>query len=133
MDILESLKDRGININKVIDYSAYEDEGIYLEGTGSMVLDRVNKKAYCALSPRASLPLLNKFCTKFGYTPVPFSAYQWAEGRRLPIYHTNVLMALGESIAIICSQAIDDPHQRNRVISSLKEDGREIVDITETR
>ncbi|GLI58328.1 hypothetical protein PM10SUCC1_38420 [Propionigenium maris DSM 9537] len=130
-DILDTLKGEGVDIRKIIDYSPYEDKNIYLEGTGSMVLDRINRKAYCALSPRASLPLLNKFCEDFGYTPVAFSAYQWAQGKRLPIYHTNVLMALGEDFAIICSQAIDDPLQRKKVLDELKGDGRVVIDITE--
>lgn len=130
-DILDILKGEGIDIRRVTDYSPYEGEEIYLEGTGSMVLDRINRKAYCALSPRASLPLFNKLCKDFGYTPVAFSAYQWALGIRLPIYHTNVLMALGEDFAIICSQAIDDPLQRKKVLDELKGDGREVIDITE--
>ena len=85
-----------------------EEEKLFLEGTGSLLLDRVNKKAYCALSDRAHEDLIIEFCEDFEYTPVIFSALQTKDHKRLPIYHTNVMMALGEHIAIICLDSIDD-------------------------
>jgi len=131
MDILDILGDKNFEINEVLDYSKFEEEEIFLEGTGSMILDRIAKKVYCALSPRANLTLLNKFCNDLGYTPISFTAYQWSKDRRLPIYHTNVLMAIGESFAILCTSSIDDLKEKNKVISELKSDGKIIIDITE--
>ena len=131
MDILDRLRDKNFKINDIIDYSVFEEKDIFLEGTGSMILDRAAKKIYCALSPRADLSLLNKFCSDFGYTPIPFRAYQWSDNKRLPIYHTNVLMAIGEELTIVCSDSIDDLKEKNKVISELKSDRKIIIDITE--
>jgi len=131
MDILDLLRNKNFQINEILDYSKFEKEEVFLEGTGSMILDRVTKKVYCALSPRADLTLLNKFCNDLGYTPISFIAYQWSENKRLPIYHTNVLMAIGESFAIVCTSSIDDLEEKNKVISELKSDGKVIIDITE--
>ncbi len=131
-DILDTLKNMGFTINKINDYSKDgEDSNIFLEGTGSMVLDRNNKKAYCALSPRGDIKLLKKFCKDFGYTPLPFKAYQWAKEQRLSIYHTNVMLAIGENFAIICTSSIDDPEERETILSSLRDDNKEIIDISE--
>ncbi len=132
-DILDILEQNGFVIKNVVDYTAAEKENIFLEGTGSLLLDRVNRKAYCALSPRANEDLLIEFCEDFEYTPVIFTAYQNVNGKRLPIYHTNVLMALGESEAIICLDAIDDKKEKKNVISHLKQDQKEIITITETQ
>jgi len=130
-DILKTLEDHGFYIKKLFDYSKYENMERFLEGTGSMILDRINKKVYCAISPRADYLLLTRFCNDFEYTPVIFKAYQWVDGERLPIYHTNVLMALGEEFAIICSEAIDDVRERETVITSLISDKKAVVDISE--
>ncbi len=131
MDILDTLRDKNFEINDILDYSKSEEKGGFLEGTGSMILDRTAKKVYCALSPRADLTLLNKFSSDLGYTAVPFRAYQWSENKRLAIYHTNVLMAIGESFAILCTSSIDDLEEKNKVISELESDGKVIIDITE--
>ena len=101
-DILEILEEKGFTINHVVDYSSAEEEDVFLEGTGSLLLDRVNRKAYCALSPRADEELFIEFCEDFEYTPVIFTAYQTVDGKRLPIYHTNVMMCLGEDFSVIC-------------------------------
>jgi len=130
-DILETLEEKGFVINNVVDYSSAEDEGIFLEGTGSLLLDRVNQKAYCALSPRADEDLFIEFCEDFEYTPVSFVAYQTVNGNRLPIYHTNVMMALAENFAVICLECIDDKSERNNIKAHLKEDGKEIIVINE--
>ena len=98
-----------------------------------MLLDRVHRKAYCALSPRADEDLLIEFCEDFEYTPVVFTANQTVNGKRMPIYHTNVMMALGETFAVICLASIDDKKERKNVIKHLKEDGKEIIDITESQ
>lgn len=130
-DILEQLEDAGFIIENVYDYTSAEDENIFLEGTGSMILDRENEVAYCALSPRADEELFIEFCEDFEYTPVIFKAYQSVEGKRELIYHTNVMMALGETFAIICLDTIDDKTERKAVSESLKRTKKEIITISE--
>ncbi|MEZ7992698.1 MAG: arginine deiminase-related protein [Flavobacteriaceae bacterium] len=130
-DILVSLEKEGFIIKDLIDYTTAEEEGLFLEGTGSLILDRVNQKAYCALSPRADEDLVIEFCEDFEFTPVIFNANQTVHGKRLPIYHTNVLMALGENIAVICLDSIDSKSEKKMVIQNLKEDGKELVKISE--
>ncbi|MFT7386764.1 MAG: hypothetical protein ACI9IZ_000812 [Nonlabens sp.] len=130
-DAVELMEAEGFQINNVIDYSSAEDEGIFLEGTGSLLLDRVNRKAYCSISPRADEELMIEFCEDFEYTPVIFTAYQSVEDKRLPIYHTNVMMALGENYAVICLDCIDDKKEAKNVLKHLKEDGKEVIVITE--
>ncbi|MFC4632656.1 citrulline utilization hydrolase CtlX [Dokdonia ponticola] len=130
-DILDILESKGFTINDVIDYSSAEDENLFLEGTGSLLLDRVHRKAYCALSPRADEELLIEFCEDFEYTPVIFTANQTVNGERLPIYHTNVMMCLGEAFSVICLDTIDDKKERKNVLKHLKQDGKEIIAITE--
>ncbi|NLP58251.1 citrulline utilization hydrolase CtlX [Lutibacter sp. B1] len=130
-DVFETLETIGFIIDNIFDYTDAEEEGLFLEGTGSLVLDRVHKKAYCALSPRADEDLLIEFCEDFEYTPVPFTAFQTVNNKRLPIYHTNVMMCLGDSFSVICLDSIDDKKERKNVIKHLKEDGKEIITISE--
>jgi len=129
--ILDIIEENGFEINDIVDYTSAEDEGIFLEGTGSLVLDRVNRKAYCALSPRADEDLFIEFCEDFEYTPVIFTAYQTVEGKRKPIYHTNVMMSIGDDFAIICLNSIDDKKERKNVAQHLKDNGKEIITITQ--
>lgn len=130
-DILEHIEAQGFTIENIVDYTSAEKESIFLEGTGSLLLDRVNKKAYCALSARADEDLFIEFCEDFEYTPVIFTAYQTVEGERKPIYHTNVMMCLAETFAVICLDSIDDKKERKNVLKHLKEDGKEVIVITE--
>lgn len=130
-DILDIIEDKGFVINDVMDYTSAEEEGVFLEGTGSIVLDRANNKAYCALSPRADEDLFIEFCEDFEFSPIIFNAYQTVDGNRELIYHTNVMMSVGETFAIICSECIDDKTERKSVVESLKQDGKEIIYITE--
>ena len=132
-DILETLEHEGFQINNIIDYTSAEEEQLFLEGTGSIILDRINRKAYCALSPRADEDLFIEFCEDFEYSPVIFTANQTVNGERKAIYHTNVMMCVGETFAVICLSSIDDKKERKNVIKHLKEDGKEIVDITEAQ
>ncbi len=132
-DILDLLEDDGFVIDNLMDYTAAEDEGYFLEGTGSVVMDRINRKAYCALSARADEELFIEFCEDFEYTPVIFTAYQTVEDKRMPIYHTNVMMCVGENFAVICLEAIDDKSERKNVMGHLKDDGKEIIAITENQ
>ena len=130
-DIVDILEDKGFIIDTVVDYSSAEEENLFLEGTGSLLLDRVHRKAYCALSPRADEEVFIEFCEDFEYTPVIFKANQTVNGKRVPIYHTNVMMCLGENFAIICLDSIDDKKERKNVIAHLKEDKKEIIAITQ--
>ncbi|WP_340202240.1 citrulline utilization hydrolase CtlX [Ascidiimonas sp. W6] len=130
-DILDILEENGFQINHVVDYTSAEAEDIFLEGTGSLLLDRVNNKVYCALSSRADEGLVIEFCEDFECSPVIFTANQTVNGTRLPIYHTNVMMCLGENFCVICLASIDDKKERKSVIAHLKENGKEIIEISE--
>ncbi|GAW88135.1 hypothetical protein FPS14_contig00002-0046 [Flavobacterium psychrophilum] len=130
-EILDILEDKGFLVNEIMDYSSAEEDGFFLEGTGSIVLDRENDKAYCALSPRADEELFIEFCEDFEYTPVIFEAFQTVENERKLIYHTNVMMCVADTFAVICADCIDDKKERKMVLDSLKSDGKEIVLITE--
>lgn len=132
-DILDLLEDAGFNIENIVDYTSAEEDNIFLEGTGSIVLDRQNHKAYCALSPRADEELLIEYCEDFEYTPVIFEAFQTVNGERKHIYHTNVMMCIGETFAVICADCIDDKKERKMVLDNLKEDGKEIILLTEAQ
>lgn len=132
-DILDILEDHGFAINEIMDYTSAEEDGFYLEGTGSLVLDRENSKAYCALSPRADEELFIEFCEDFEYSPVIFEAYQTVDGERKLIYHTNVMMCVGETFAVICADCIDDKKERKMVLDSLRGDEKEVILITEAQ
>ena len=132
-EILDQLEEEGFKIENIVDYTSAEEDGYFLEGTGSLLLDRANHKAYCALSPRADEELFIEFCEDFDYAPVIFEAFQTVDGERKLIYHTNVMMCLGETFAVICSECIDDKKERKMVIDNLKEDGKEVILITEAQ
>jgi len=132
-EIFIRLEEEGFKIENIVDYSSAELDDVFLEGTGSLLLDRVNRKAYCALSPRADEDLFIEFCEDFEYTPVIFTANQTVEGQRLAIYHTNVMMCLAENFAVICLDTIDDKKERKNVVKHLKQDGKEIISITEAQ
>ena len=125
------LEEAGFKITDIVDYTGAEEDDIFLEGTGSLILDRENQKAYCAISPRADEDLLIEFCEDFEFTPVIFNAYQSVDGKRLPIYHTNVMMCVAEDFAVICLDTIDDKKERKNVVKHLKMDGKEIISISE--
>lgn len=130
-EVLIRLENEGFVINNVFDYTPAEDDGFFLEGTGSLLLDRVNRKAYCALSPRADEDLLIEFCEDFEYLPVIFTANQTVGGKRMPIYHTNVMMCLAEQFCVICLDTIDNSSEKKNVLQHLKKDRKEIIKITE--
>ena len=130
-EILDILEDEGFVINEIMDYTEAEMDSIFLEGTGSLLLDRANGKAYCALSPRADEELFIEFCEDFDFAPVIFEAFQTVNGERKLIYHTNVMMCLGGTFAVLCADAIDDKKERKMVIDSLKNDDKQVILITE--
>lgn len=133
LDILDHLEQQGFVIEQVIDYTAAEKDGLFLEATGSIVMDRTHQKAYCALSARADEGLFIEFCEDFDVAPVIFTAYQSVDGKRLPIYHTNVMMSVAEDFAVICLDAIDHKKERKHVVDHLKKDGKEIIEISEAQ
>ena len=130
-DIFEKIEGEGRFIRNFVDYTSAELENVYLEGTGSLILDRQHQKAYCALSPRADEDLVIEFCEDFEFTPIIFTAYQSHDGERLPIYHTNVMMCVAEEFAVICLDTIDDKKERKLVSESLAKDNKEIITISE--
>lgn len=130
-DILDIIEERGFVIENITDYTLAEEANMFLEGTGSIILDRANNKAYCALSPRAEEELFIEFCEDQDLAPLIFHAYQTINGERKLIYHTNVMMCIGEHFAVICADAIDEKAERKLILDSLKSDGKEIITITE--
>ena len=130
-EVIEQVEAKGFQVKNFIDYTDAENDSVFLEGTGSLVLDRINKKAYCAISDRASEDLMMEFCEDFEYFPIMFHANQTHQGKRLPIYHTNVMMCIGTDVAVIASSSIDDQKERKTVIDNLKNDGKTVIDITE--
>jgi len=130
-DVLEIIEKNGFQIENIIDYTSAEKESLFLEGTGSIVLDRANQKAYCALSPRASEDLFIEFCEDQDLAPIIFHSYQKVNGKRELIYHTNVMMCVADKFAVICADTIDDKQERKLVLDSLKADNKEIILITE--
>jgi len=131
MDILETLYEAGFEINEVYDYSEAEQDHIFLEGTGSVVLDRKNELAYAAISQRTDVDLLVEFCEDFEYAPIVFHAYQTHHGQRKLIYHTNVMMAIAERYVLVCLDSIDDKFERKQISSTIKKSGKELIALSE--
>lgn len=133
-DVLTILKEQhNFVVNEVIDFSHYESKDIFMEGTGSMLLDRVNKIVYAALSLRTDATILADFCEEFGYTSVVFTSNQTVGAERLAIYHTNVMMCLGEDFAVLCADTVDDEMERKALITSLENTGKEVIYISEAQ
>jgi len=127
-DIIEKLdNEHGYQVTEIVDLSVHEQSGHYLEGTGSMVLDRSNRVAYACLSTRTQLDPLGDFAQRMDYEVVAFEA---VDRNGVAIYHTNVLMNVGEAVAVICAAAIADSSQREAVLTRLTETGHEIIDLS---
>jgi len=124
--VLEIISEK-FSIHKKIDLSKYEEEGIFLEGTGSMVFDRDQKIAYACLSPRTDQKLLEKFCALYNYTPISFVA---VDAAKQPIYHSNVLMCVADAYVVICLDSIADPAEKKTVMDTIISSGKEIIDIS---
>lgn len=127
--ILDFVKDR--EDLKIIDLTKNEKEGKVLEGTGSMCLDRKNRIAYASLSKRTNKDLFEEFCKMMDYKPVSFSGKQTIDGKQSPIYHTNVLMAIGEEYVLIFLDSIMDEKEKEMVRKSILDSGKELIEITE--
>jgi len=130
-NVIVFLEENNVKINEVIDYSEAEKNNFFLEGTGSMVLDRINKKTYCSISERTSENLIDEFCSDFNYMPIIFNSFHTVDSKRQKIYHTNVMMCVGKKFAVICLDSIDNKNERNKVIQSLEDDNKEIIIISE--
>ena len=131
--VLEYLESKNLKFDQVYDYSEAENEGFYLEGTGSMVLDRINKKAYCSLSDRTCSDLTMEFCDDFNYMPIIFNSYHTIDYKRKPIYHTNVMMCMAIKYCIICLNSIDCNEEKENIVNSLTDDKKEIIEISESQ
>ena len=125
-EIIDLLR-RKMNHRKLVDLTHWEKEGAFLEGTGSMVLDRRRRIAYCCHSPRTSEKVLADFCSRMSYDAIVFDARDQGGNS---IYHTNVMMAIGTQVAIVCLESIRDPGERQKVTAGLTAAGKIIVDIS---
>ena len=131
-DIFDTLvDDYGFHIDEIKDFTEFEEHDKFLEGTGSMILDRENKICYAAISIRTDEQAVLQFCDEFDYTPVCFNAYQNVGKERLPIYHTNVMMCVANDFVVICLDTIDQIEERTHVIESLERTNKEIIEISE--
>lgn len=130
-DILDFVKTEGFEISKVTDWSRFENENRFLEGTGSMIFDHSNKLAYGSVSLRLDEKLFINFCESIGYSPVVFHSFQTAGNERLPIYHTNVMMCVADQYVVICLDCIDDEQERKNVVETIQNSGKEIIEISE--
>ena len=131
VDILQA--EHGFLVTRKIDYSRFEQEEKYLEGTGSVVLDRKKRIAYACVSARTHLHILEEFCAEFGFRPVVFIASQMREEGFAEIYHTNVMMSVGEDIAIFCGEAVKNKWEREQVLDIIRESGKHVLLISENQ
>lgn len=126
LDVVEKLN-KQFGFNKLIDFSSEENKNRILEGTGSMILDRVNKIVYACLSPRTNNDLLDDYCKRIGYQKVAFTA---VDDNSDEIYHTNVMMALGVDFVVICLDAVKNMQERAALINSFEETDKKVIEIT---
>jgi hypothetical protein len=128
MEFITQLEfDYGFKVNEIIDLSYFENEDKFLEGTGSMILDRENRIAYACHSIRTHPEVMSVFCRLFNYKPVLFHS---SDSNNVPVYHTNVIMAIGENIAIVCMESIKDKKEREMITGLLTETGKTLIDIS---
>ena len=132
-EVLDFLENEGFTVSNIVDYSSAESENKFLEGTGSMILDRENRLAYCSISNRSNEDLFIEFCEDFEFTPIIFNSFQTVGNKRLPIYHTNVMMCVATEYVIVCLDSIDDKKQRKNVSSFIKESGKKLIEISENQ
>lgn len=132
-DIIESIQNQGFEVAEIDDWSSSENQSLFLEGTGSMIFDHDNKIAYGSVSLRLDEKLFREFCSKYGFTPVVFHSYQTVGEERLPIYHTNVMMCVADKFVVICLDCIDDETERKTVVETIKNSGKEIIEISEAQ
>ncbi|MEI8085722.1 MAG: arginine deiminase-related protein [Paludibacter sp.] len=132
-DILNFLTDKHFKVLDIVDYTPWEKVNRFLEGTGSLILDRQHKIAYAALSERTDKAMFMQFCLDFDYQPICFIANQTINNNRLPIYHTNVMMSVADKYAVVCLEAIDIECKQKAVVDALQNTHKEIIEITEAQ
>lgn len=130
-DILDRISAVGFKISNVKDYTHYERENKFLEGTGSMILDHVHKIAYGSISMRLDEKLFEKWCADFGFQPIVFHSKQNVNGQRMSIYHTNTMMCVGSDFVVIGLDTIDNKEERKLVVDTIDKSHKEIIEITE--
>jgi len=130
-DIIEDIKNQGFDVAEIDDWSLPEIQGHFLEGTGSMIFDHDNKIAYGSVSLRLDEALFREFCEKYDFTPIVFHSFQTVGSERLPIYHTNVMMCVADKFVVICLDCIDSDLERSKVVETIKNSGKEIIEISE--
>lgn len=124
---IPAMLQKTFRINTITDLSRFEQQNKFLEGTGSMVLDRDNKIAYACISPRTNVEVLNEFARLSGFGIISFTA---ADQHKKAIYHTNVMMCMGDRFCVVCLDAIPDPKEEQQVIQSLESTKKEIIEIS---
>lgn len=129
-DLIKALA-RDFEIKTISGFIEWESKNKFLEGTGSLVLDRQNMIAYAALSERTNVEVLADFSENTGFDIVSFTANQTVDGKRLPIYHTNVMMCLGERFALVCADSVDNEVEKKRLIKSFEKTQKEVIFISE--
>lgn len=130
---LETIKQRGFSIQKVNDYRHFAEQELFLEGTGSMVIDHVNRIAYACRAERTNEQLFVDFCQERGLEPMLFTANQSVGEKRLPIYHTNVMMAVADTFVVICLASLDIPSEKAKILAAFEQTGKEVIDISESQ
>ncbi|OAP39872.1 amidinotransferase [Sinorhizobium glycinis] len=125
-DVVEMLKAR-YRVQEVIDYSGLEPDGLFLEGTGAMVLDHIDRVAYAVRSDRTDPIALERFSTHFNFEPMVFDA---RDGDGVPVYHTNVLMCVATDFAMIGLDMLTDPARRREIVARLERSGRRVIALT---
>jgi len=124
--VLDAISEKFV-IKSTIDFTNYELEGKFLESTGSMILDRENKIAYAAISIRTDMEVFQLFCRRMHYSPVCFTA---VDAQNFPIYHTNVMMCVGDKYAVLCTESIADKNEKETLLCTLKNSRKAVVDIS---
>ena len=131
LEIFDTIKEKyNLRVSNIIDFTHGEKKNLFLEGTGSMILDRVNCIIYASLSKRTSQKLLSEYAKKMNYDVISFKSYHSSSNQSPLIYHTNVMMCLASSFTVICLESILDQNERQRVIDKLKETEKKIIEIT---
>ena len=131
-DIISDLQNiHNFEIDEIIDFTEFENHDAFLEGTGSIVLDRINRKAYAALSPRTDRVAFEKFCEAMDFEGVVFESMQSLGNARKQIYHTNVMMCVGTGWATVCIDSLDHPEDKKLLNDSLENDGIEVINLNE--
>ncbi|MGH2623895.1 MAG: citrulline utilization hydrolase CtlX, partial [Sphingobacterium sp.] len=130
INYIDQLKALGYNFQETIDYTSYEKTSQFLEGSGAIVFDHINKIAYCSISQRADPELFELFCKQQGYQAFPFHASQRIQGELQAIYHTNVMMSVGSNFCVICLESIVSATERNAIAQQLVKSGKEIIEIS---